>query len=423
MLNFVWLALLLLGVLLAGFTGRIPAAVDGALANAREAVTLALGLIGIMTFWLGLMRLAEKSGLVQILARWLRPALARVFPDVPPEHPAMGSMVLNIAANGLGLTNAATPLGLRAMRDLETLNRHPGTATNAMCTFLAINTGSVQLLPVSAIAVLAANGSREPTFIVGTTLLATTCSSAVALGMAKWLQGWRAFALPEGASVSPGSAIGPDSGAPAAAPVPVETPPRLVAWAPVALAGFGLAFAWFLYTVVIQSPAGDPGQPLWMRALNGLSLLAIPFLAGFFPLYAALARLPVYEEFIEGAREGFQTAVRIIPYLVAMLVAIGLFRGAGGIEALTRILGPALARIRFPPELLPMALLRPLTGSGTLAALGDLVKTHGPDSLLARAGATLFGSTETTFYVLAVYFGAVGIRRTRHAVWCGLAAD
>jgi len=187
MLNWIWLGLVLAGALVAGFTGNIQPAVDGAFSSVAKAVELAIGLVGVMTLWLGLMRLAEVSGLVQGVARLLRPLLIWLFPDVPSQHPAMGAMVLNLAANALGLTNAATPLGLRAMRDLETLNRNPGTATDAMCTFLALNTGSVQLLPISAIAVLAAAGSRQPTAIIGTTLIATACSSIAGLVVIKLL--------------------------------------------------------------------------------------------------------------------------------------------------------------------------------------------------------------------------------------------
>ena len=181
MLNYIWLGLILLGVVIGGFSQRLKEVADGAINGAGSAVTLAIGLIGVMALWLGIMRLAERAGLVRSLARVLRPILRRLFPDVPADHPAMGAMVLNIAANMLGLSNAATPLGLRAMRDLESLNRVPGTATNAMCTFLAINTGSVQLIPITAIAVLAANGSKNPSAIIGTALLATTCSSAAGL--------------------------------------------------------------------------------------------------------------------------------------------------------------------------------------------------------------------------------------------------
>lgn len=425
MLNWIWLGLLLLGVLIGGFTGRLQAALDGAFGGASKSTELAIGLVGVMTLWLGLMRLAEVSGLVQALAKVLRPILIRLFPEVPANHPAMGSIVLNLAANALGLTNAATPLGLRAMKDLESLNPRRGTATDAMCTFLALNTGSVQLVPISAIAVLTAAGARNPTAIIGTTLLATACSSLVGLFVIKALAKLPVFRvsslpvdnLPEQAPGQPAQSKG--------ACLDASVSLRPAAWAWIASAILSCCFCWFGWELIKgrMDGAGLPADPLWMRSLNAVSLLAVPFLLAFFPLFAAVRGVPVYEQFIEGAKEGFQTAIRIIPYLVAILVAIAFFRGAGGIEILGKVLASPMAWVGFPTELLPMALLRPLTGSGTLGAFSEVVRVHGADSLLARTGGTLFGSTETTFYVIAVYFGSIGVRRTRHAVWAGLAAD
>lgn len=426
MLNGIWLGLLTVAALMAGASGRLAGMTDGAIQGANTAVTVSLGLIGVMALWLGILRLAEQAGLVTTLARLLQPVLRRLFPEIPSGHPALGSMVLNIAANALGLTNAATPMGLRAMRDLQRLNPRPDTATDAMCTFLAINTGSVQLIPVTAIAVLAAHGSRNPTWIVGTTLVATACSSLAGLLVAKiagrlpWFQ---AAAL----------TTEPQAGEPADAPSAPEpqdptTPPSALGWlGRCGLAILFLCFAGFALQATLHPPTGTEASlasaPLALRALNALSLVALPFLLVMIPVHAAFRGVSVHEHFVTGAKEGFDTAVRIIPYLVAMLVAIGCLRGAGGIEALTRWLEPALNAVGYPAELVPMTLLRPLTGSGTLAAFTDLVKAHGADSLLARMGGTLFGSTETTFYVIAVYFGSIGIRRTRHAVLAGLAAD
>ena len=426
MLNHLWLAMLVVAVLVGGFTGHLKETADGAIDSAKTAVTLAIGLIGVMTLWLGIMRLAERSGLVSVLAWGLRPLLVRLFPDVPANHPAMGSMVMNIAANMLGLNNAATPLGLRAMRDLETLNRHPGTATNAMCTFLAINTGSVQLISVNAIAVLAAAGSVNPTAIVGTTLMATFFSSAVGLIVVKGMERFSPLPKTEAATVAPTPVAATETAAPVVKEAPLAP---LNAWRWLALGGFVAAFVWFLLALSSPEAFGKPvspetaGQAAWIRTLNAVSLLAVPFMVAFFPLYAWLRGLPVFEEFVEGAKDGFNVAVQIIPYFVAMLVAIGCLRGSGVIEGFTSLVAPALTAIHFPPELAPMALIRPLSGSGSLAALTDLVKEFGPDALVTRMAATLFGSTETTFYVIAVYFGAVAVKRTRHAIWAGLAAD
>jgi len=299
-----------------------------------------------------------------------------------------------------------------------------------MCTFLAINTGSVQLIPATAIALLASAGATQPTVIVGSTLVATFCAAVAGLTVVKVLERmpwFRMGTVEVGAAAGKAAAAEAGQGAPAGGP-PVEPAP-LPSWGPLVLGTAGLAF--LLMGVSLAFPAWvgrlpEPAaalQPAWIRGLNALSLLAIPFLLVMFPLYAALRRVPVYEEFVEGAREGFQVALRIIPFLVAMLVAIGFLRGAGAVEGFTNLLRAPLAAVGFPAELLPIALIRPLSGSASLAALGDLIKVHGPDSLLARSAATLFGSTETTFYVLAVYFGSVGVRRVRHALWAGLAAD
>lgn len=424
MLNLIWLGLLLGGVVIGGATGRLKEVSDGAMDGAKTAVTLAFGLIGVMSVWLGVMRLAERSGFVHFLSRGLRPLLRRLFPDVPEDHPAMGSMVMNIAANMLGLLNAATPLGLRAMRDLERLNQRPGTATNAMCTFLAINTGSVQLLPITAIALLATAGAKSPYAIVGTSLMATFFSSAAGLIAVKALEklGWfdteetGSTAKPKESEATPEIALASDL-------KPINSV-RLVV-----LGLFGLFFALSVGMIAFPESFGQAAAPElqrqsgFVRTVNGISIAAIPFLILFFPLYGSLKGLKVYEEFVEGAKEGFNVAIRIIPYWVTMLIAISIFRGGGGIDLVTRVFRPVLDLAGFPPELLPMGLMRPLSGSGSFAILSDLVKQFGPDHLLARTAATIYGSTETTFYVIAVYFGAVGIQRTRHAIPAGLIAD
>lgn len=450
MLNYLWLALVTLAALIGGATGRMKEVTEGAFQMADTAVMkIALPLVGVMALWLGLMRLAERSGLVQQVARALRPLMRRLFPDVPADHPAMGSMLMNMAANMLGLSNAATPLGLRAMRDLETLNKHPGTATNAMCTFLAINTSSIQLLPTTAIAILAAQHSKDPTAIVGTAFLATICSTVAGVSAVKWMQNWRIFRIvPEPATAAGSSASSAVPRAATAEPeffVPVEPTPMSL-WGRAALGLMLAAFATVLVWIVL-APAGYHAAtaalhakifpahvplPAWedtstqhfaLRAIGALSLLAVPFLLVFFPLYASLRGVKVYEEFVEGAKEGFQVAIRVIPFLVAILVAIGMFRGAGGIEALKSALAPLLTPLGFPPDLLPMVLVRPLSGSATTALFAEIVQRLGPDALVTRMAGTIFGSTETTFYVIAVYFGSVAVRRARHAVAAGLIAD
>lgn len=422
MLNYLWLGLVLLAVVLGGLNQRLPQITDAAFDAAKTAVmTIALPLIGLTALWLGVMRLAERAGMVRVLARAMRPALRWLFPEVPAHHPAMGSMLMNLAANMIGLTNAATPLGLRAMNDLEKLNRHPGTATNAMCTFLALNTSSVQLLPTTAIGILAAAGSPQPTAIVGPALLATLCSTAAGILAVKSLQNLRWFRLP-GEAPAPAAATVPTTADPAPAEA-VEAPAPAGRWPRLVFAVFLGFFAWLFWeSLTGGSPEAASGN-VFVRVINTVSLLAIPFFLAFFPLYAALRRVPVYEEFVEGAKEGFHVAVRIIPYLVAMLVAVGMFRAAGGIELLARGLAPVLDRVGVPADLLPLVLMRPLSGGATIGLFSELVGAHGPDSLVSRMGATVLGSTETTLYVVAVYFGAVGVQRARHAVAAGLLAD
>jgi len=352
----------------------------------------------------------------------------------------MGAMLMNMAANMLGLGNAATPLGLRAMRDLESLNPHPGTATNAMCTFLAINTASVQLIPTTAIAILVAAGSSRPTAIVGTALLATLCAATTAIIAVKTLENLPWFARPVAAAAGRGSGenatAANDLNAKrtpvnrstneevAASDGDYSTQPTLLGRiATIALLiFFVLIFVRIVWPPFFGNPITDEANA-FVRSVNALSLLAIPFLLSFFPIYAAARRVKVYEEFVEGAKEGFNVILRIIPFLVTILVAIGMFKGAGGIDLLTKWLAPVLAPLHFPPDLLPLALMRPLSGSGTLALLTEIVHRLGPDNIVSLTAATIYGSTETTFYVAAVYFGSVGVKQTRHAIPAGLLAD
>jgi spore maturation protein SpmA len=443
MLNWIWLAFILLAVLVGGFTGRLDAVTKGAFETAKDSVmTLALPLAGLMAVWLGIMRLAERGGLVQMIARLLRPLLRRLFPDVPPEHPAMGAMVMNMAANMLGLANAATPLGLRAMVLLQRLNPRKDTASNAMVTFLAINTASIQLLPTTAISYLILAGAHDPTAFVPAAVLATTVGLTCGVLMAKLLERLPIFAPgpadpPKAADESTPEAE--DAALPQEAPLAPLTPVKhLILWAYLA----ALVFI-FLVTYAPDSMAWIPrflhqpwrygdlfpdlpweSKPI-LRAVRAISVLAVPGLLSFLPLYAALRGIKVYEQFTEGAKEAFGVATRIIPFLVAMLVSMRMLREAGIIDGLKAYLGPALARVGFPADLLPLVLLRPLSGGASLGVFAELIRQPGigPDSLVARMAASIFGSTETTFYVLAVYFGSVAVRKTRHAVLAGLTAD
>jgi len=438
-LNPIWLWLVILSVFIGGFSGKLNAVTGGAFEAAQGAViNIALPLAGMFTLWLGVMRLAELAGLVNLLARLLRPITRRLFPDVPADHPALGAMAMNMAANMLGLGNAATPLGLKAMKLLDGLNPRSGTASNAMCTFLAINTASIQLIPTTAVAILAVNGSQNPTRIISSSFLATLCAFTAGIVTVKLLEKLPRYAL---SPLEPGEVAGETAAAAETLPVePVRTPLTGDGKLLLALYGFALAL---LFGVLAFPDAANavvaafhisgftfaPLTPdlvrlsLATRILSVVALMAVPVMLTFFPLYAWLRGVKVYEEFVEGAKEGFQVATRIIPFLVAILVAVGMFRKAGGIDLVARVLGPVLGRIGFPVDLLPLVLVRPLSGGATTGIFTELVKTLGPDNLTSLTAGTIFGSTETTFYVIAVYFGSVGVRRTRHAVPAGLMAD
>lgn len=417
MLNYLWLGLILGGVLLGLLTGRTEAVTAATFEACKSSLmSIALPLGAVMALWLGIMRLAEKSGAVERLASLLRPLLVRLFPDVPADHPAMGAMVMNFAANMLGLGNAATPLGLRAMQGLESLNPRPGTATNAMCTFLAINTSSVQLIPATAVGILAAAGAAHPTSIIGTALVATGCSFLTGIISVKLLQRLPMFALPPETDHTPRPVT-----AEAAPANPSDTANNpLTLWKKLLLTAYVALFAGTIWQLVATRTGG---ASLPISVIQSISLVAIPFLIGFFPLYASLRGVSVYEEFIEGAKEGIQVALRIFPYLVTILVAVGIFRAAGGIDILTRILSPLLDLIGLPPQVLPMVLVRPLSGSAATGLFAEIVKACGPDSYASQLAGTILGGTETTLYVLAVYFGSVAIRRGRHALAAGLLAD
>ena len=388
----------------------------GMIDAAEASVTLAIGLIGVMALFLGLMKVAEAGGLLVIIARLVRPLMQRLFPDVPPDHPAMGAMILNMSANVLGLGNAATPFGIRAMEELDKLNPVKGTATNAMVLFLAINTSSVTLLPTGVIALRAAAGSQDPAGIVPTTLVATICSTTIAIVVAKLCQRYWAVtppARPISTEIAGDATAGLDmvpDGAGDEAPV-------------LDIRGADISYpAWASYVVLAGIFALVPITVLWGRTtapwiIPGLMVALLSF--------GVLRRVRIYEMFVEGARDGFQVAVRIIPYLVAILVAVGMFRASGAMNMLVTPLSGITSPLGLPAEAIPMALLRPLSGSGAYGILASLINDQaiGPDSYTGYLISTLQGSTETTFYVIAVYFGAVQVRRIRHALVAGLSAD
>jgi spore maturation protein SpmA/spore maturation protein SpmB len=374
----------------------------GAIDAASGAVTLAIGLVGVMALFLGLMKVAEEGGLLVIIAKTVRPLMVRLFPEVPAEHPAMGAMILNISANALGLGNAATPFGIRAMQELDKLNPHKGTASNAMALFLAINTSSVTLLPTGVIALRASLGSEDPAGIVPTTLVATICSTAVAILAAKLYQ--RVSALPDEKT--------------GAVPIFDGTAEKTEA----VPESHGAYPAWVSFLVL----AGIAGLvPLTVLYGKAIAPWIVPGLIVGLLGFGVLRGVRVYEVLVEGAKDGFQVALRIIPYLVAILVAVGMFRASGAMDVLVGALGRVTGLVGLPAEALPMALLRPLSGSGAYGVMAAILEdpATGPDTYTGYLVSTLQGSTETTFYVLAVYFGAVQVRRIRHALAAGLTAD
>ncbi len=373
--------------------------------SAGGAVELAIGLVGVMTLFLGLMKVAEAGGMLHILARLIRPLMVRLFPDLPADHPAMGAMILNMSANALGLGNAATPFGIRAMQELDTLNTHRGTATNAMALFLAINTSSVTLLPTGVIALRAAAGSTAPADILPTTLFATIGSTTVAIIAAKLYSRW--FPVP----------LRPETPAPARS---IETPQ---ADGDALEEDDGKAYPlWVSLVALMVLFSMIPVVVMYGRAV---SPWIIPGLMVFFLAFGAARRVRVYEVMVAGGKEGFQVALRIIPYLVAILVAVGMLRASGAMDLIVGLLGQVTGRVGLPAEALPMALMRPLSGSGAYGIMAAIINDPaiGPDSYVGMLVTTLQGSTETTFYVLAVYFGAVQIKRIRHAMAAALTAD
>lgn len=353
---------------------------------AKLSVEIILVLVGTMTLWLGFLAIAEKAGLIRLLARLLDPLFRRLLPEVPSGHPAAGHITMNFAANVLGLDNAATPIGLKAMHALQSLNPSKDTASNAQILFLVLNSSSLTLLPVTIFMYRAQQGASDPTAVFLPILLATSASSLVGLLSVALMQ-------------------------------------RLKLWDPVVLAwlaGIALGMGLLLSTL-----AGMSAQALAATSTLVGNLTLFGIIIGFLGI-AALRRVNVYETFIEGAREGFSFTVSLLPYLVAMLVAIGVLRASGVLDA-------GLDGIRWLAETfgwdtrfidaLPTALMKPLSGSGARAMMIETMNTHGVDSFAALLAATFQGSTETTFYVIAVYFGAVGIRRIRHGLGCALLAD
>ncbi|MGI9591250.1 MAG: nucleoside recognition domain-containing protein [Myxococcota bacterium] len=422
MLNGIWLGLVLGAVVYAAWSGQMQAVTDQMYASAQDAVTLVIKLVGIMAFMLGVMRVARDGGMLRWIARWLAPVLRRLFPEVPPDHPAMSAMVMNFASNIFGLGNAATPFGLKAMAELDKLNPVKGVASNPMVLFLAINTSAITLLPpTGTVGVRAAAGSADPFAIWIPTLIATICSTLGAVTTVYLLQGRKRFAA---RPLADAGAEGPAEGETLATPDEAEVLGREVppmGWVRKSLiVVFLVAVA---IPLVVEAQRLLAGQSFFDMVEALAKGWLFPLLVVGLLLVGVAGRVPIYESVVAGAREGLEVAVRIVPYLVAILVAVGMFRASGALDLLIGGLDPLTSWIGIPGEVLPMALLRPLSGSGAFGVMAEILETYGPDSFIGMLASTLQGSTETTFYVLTLYCGAAGVRDVRHALAACLTGD
>lgn len=457
MLNYIWATLLFIGLLVAGLVGRVSgdaSVIDAAMKGAEKAVMgIALPLAGMMMFWLGVLRLLEKAGVLEAVVRLLSPLLRRLFPDVPTGHPAMSAMVMNLSANMLGLSNNATPLGLKAMGHLQELNPHKQSASNAMITFLALNTGAFTLIPMTAMNFLNAAGVSHSFRVIVPTILATACASAAAVIAAKSFQRLPGFVA------QPDEVITDEAQSSTVKPAGISSKAKFwltllgtlfigvsalelgpPSWRQAVLDQTGLSTvlaksaqrkAEAEKTLALKKEEAKAAAatqvkaepPVWRRVMDGASGLAIPAIL-ILAVGVAWARgVKVYEEFVDGAKEGFQVAVRIMPYLVAMLAVLAILRESGAFQLLEYLLAPLLNMLGFPVELLSLALMRPLSGSGAQGILNEILTRPDLSEMVKFTAGILYGSTETTFYVLTVYFGSVGIRRFRHALVAGLTAD
>ena len=391
-LNYIWVAFFAIAFLFAlialclGDTTVFQQIVQSTFDASKNAFEISLGLTGVLSLWLGMMKIGEKAGVVNVLAKALSPIFTKLFPDIPKNHPVMGSIFMNIASNMLGLDNAATPTGLKAMQQMQELNTKKDTATNPMIMFLVLNTSGLTIIPTTILAFRAAYGAAVPTDVFVPILLATTVATLVGIILTAL---WQRINLLQPALLA---FIG-----------------ALLAFVGVVIWGFGQ-----LDQKTMETVANLSGSMILF------SIIVSFIVAGF------IKKINVYDAFIEGAKEGFTTAVKIIPYLVAILVGIGVFRASGAMDMLINGIEWCVEKCGLNTDFvgaLPTAFMKPLSGSGARGLMLEAMKTYGPDSFVGRLSCMFQGSTDTTFYILAVYFGSVNIKYTRHAVACGLLAD
>lgn len=392
-LNYIWIAFFLLSAVFAlvqvlcyGNTGVFSEMINSTFSSSKTAFEISLGLTGVLSLWMGIMKIGEKGGVVNVMSRILSPLFCRLFPDIPKGHPVTGSIFMNIAANMLGLDNAATPLGLKTMEGLQELNTKKDTATNSMIMFLVLNTSGLTIIPVSIMVYRAQMGAAQPTDIFVPILLATFVSTIVGI-------------------------------------ITVSIYQRINLLRPFLLATLGGLCA--LVAAIIWAFSKMDKDTMDTVSSLAANLILFGIIISFI-IAGMRKKINVYDAFIEGAKDGFQTAVRIIPYLVAILVGIGVFRSSGGMDILIAGINSVVEFFGGDTDFvaaLPTAIMKPLSGSGARGLMVDTMTTYGADSFAGRLSCIFQGSTDTTFYILAVYFGSVGIRYTRHALTCGLIAD
>ena len=392
-LNYIWIAFFLVAFIIAlvkliflGDVEVFPAMMDATFAQSKTAFEISLGLTGVLALWLGIMKIGERGGVVNVLARWLSPVFTRLFPQIPKGHPVTGSIFMNLSANMLGLDNAATPMGLKAMEQLQELNTQKDTASNSMIMFLVLNTSGLTLIPVSILVYRAQMGAAQPTDVFIPILLATFFSTLAGIIITSLYQR-----------------------------INLLNRTLLLTLGGMCLAVVAVIWGFSQLDSIVMNQV----------SVSVANILLMTIIVGFI-LAGMRKRVNVYDAFIEGAKDGFSTAVRIIPYLVAILVGIGVFRASGAMDWLIDGIRWLVAAVGFDTnfvEALPTALMKPLSGSGARGMMVDAMTTYGADSFVGRLSCIFQGSTDTTFYILAVYFGSVGVRYTRHAVTCGLLAD
>ena len=392
-LNYIWIGFFLIAFVIAvvklvfmGDFEVFPAMMDATFSSSKTAFEISLGLTGVLSLWMGVMKIGEQGGVVNVLARLLSPVFTKLFPDIPKGHPVTGSIFMNIAANMLGLDNAATPSGLKAMEQMQELNPKKDTASNPMIMFLVLNTSGLTLIPVSIMVYRAQMGAAQPTDIFIPILLATFFSTLAGIIVTSLYQ--RINLINRTMLLTLGGAC-------------------------------------LLVAGVIRGFSQLDGELMNKVSTTVANILLMTIITGFI-VAGVRKKVNVYEAFIDGAKDGFQTAVRIIPYLVAILVAIGVFRASGAMDMLIGMINDGVSLLGVDTqwvEAMPTALMKPLSGSGARGMMVDAMTTYGADSFVGRLSCVFQGSTDTTFYILAVYFGSVGVRHTRHAVNCGLLAD